>query len=56
MRLLSLSVVSVAAGLTLGNTALAQQIADTIYTGGPILTIDDAQPTVQAVRRLYKTI
>ncbi|EEX11601.1 amidohydrolase 3 [Ruegeria lacuscaerulensis ITI-1157] len=49
MRLLSLSAVSVAAGLTLGNMALAQQVADTIYTGGPILTIDDAQPTVQAV-------
>ncbi|WP_170461336.1 amidohydrolase [Ruegeria arenilitoris] len=49
MRLLSLSAVSVAAGLTLGNMALAQQIADTIYTGGPILTIDDARPTVQAV-------
>ncbi|WP_170372629.1 amidohydrolase [Ruegeria arenilitoris] len=49
MRLLSLSAVSVAAGLTLGNISLAQQLADTIYTGGPILTIDDARPTVQAV-------
>ncbi len=27
----------------------AQDIADTIYTGGPILTIDDAQPTTEAV-------
>ncbi len=29
--------------------ALAQDVADTIYTGGPILTIDDAIPTVEAV-------
>ncbi|WP_170391539.1 amidohydrolase [Ruegeria arenilitoris] len=49
MRLSSLSAVSVAAGLTLGNMALAQHVADTIYTGGPILTIDDARPKVQAV-------
>ncbi|WP_170452590.1 amidohydrolase [Ruegeria arenilitoris] len=49
MRLLSLSAVSVASGLTLGTMALAQQVADTIYTGGPILTIDDARPKVQAV-------
>ncbi|WP_170407762.1 amidohydrolase [Ruegeria arenilitoris] len=49
MRLSSLSAVSVAAGLTFGNMAFAQQVADTIYTGGPILTIDDARPTVQAV-------
>ncbi len=27
----------------------AQEIAETIYTGGPILTIDDAQPAVEAV-------
>jgi len=25
------------------------QVADTIYSGGPILTMDDAQPTVEAV-------
>ncbi len=29
--------------------ASAQEVADTIYTGGPILTIDDDQPTAQAV-------
>ena len=27
----------------------AQEIADTIYSGGPILTIDDTQPTAEAV-------
>ena len=27
----------------------AQEIADTIYTGGPILTIDDARPMAEAV-------
>lgn len=27
----------------------AQEIADTIYAGGPILTINDAQPTAEAV-------
>ena len=29
--------------------AMAQKIADTIYSGGPILTINDAQPTAEAV-------
>ena len=29
--------------------ASAQEIADTIYSGGPILTIDDAQPAAEAV-------
>jgi len=29
--------------------APAQEVADTIYAGGPILTIDDAQPTAEAV-------
>ncbi len=29
--------------------ASAQEVADTIYTGGPILTIDDDQPTAEAV-------
>jgi predicted amidohydrolase YtcJ len=33
----------------LSGTALAQTIADTVYTGGPILTINDAQPTAEAV-------
>lgn len=27
----------------------AQEVADTIYTGGPILTVDDAQPRAEAV-------
>jgi predicted amidohydrolase YtcJ len=30
-------------------SATAQEIADTVYTGGPILTIDDTQPNVEAV-------
>lgn len=34
--------------LTAGN-AWTQEIADTIYTGGPILTIDDARPGTEAV-------
>ena len=29
--------------------AWAQDMADTIYTGGPILTIDDALPVAEAV-------
>ncbi|MBE9638901.1 amidohydrolase [Salipiger pacificus] len=29
--------------------ALAQEMADTIYSGGPILTINDAAPTAEAV-------
>lgn len=38
----------VAAGLLAG-AAPAQEMADTIYTGGPILTISDSQPRVEAV-------
>ncbi len=30
-------------------SATAQEIADTIYSGGPIVTINDAQPTAEAV-------
>ena len=37
-----------ACGLVSGGIA-AQEVADTIYTGGPILTIDDARPTAEAV-------
>ncbi|AVO38446.1 amidohydrolase [Pukyongiella litopenaei] len=33
----------------LAGTAAAQEVADTIYTGGPILTIDDTQPKAEAV-------
>lgn len=31
------------------NSLLAQEIADTVYSGGPILTINDAQPNAEAV-------
>ena len=30
-------------------SALAQEIADTIYLGGPILTINDSAPRAEAV-------
>jgi predicted amidohydrolase YtcJ len=33
----------------LPSLAIAQEIADTIYSGGPILTIDDSTPTAEAV-------
>jgi predicted amidohydrolase YtcJ len=33
----------------LATTAVAQEFADTIYAGGPILTIDDANPRAEAV-------
>jgi len=35
--------------LAVGSSAAAQEIADTIYTGGPILTINDAEPNAEAV-------
>jgi hypothetical protein len=40
---------AVLALLVLPNLAMAQEIADTIYSGGPILTINDAAPTAEAV-------
>ncbi len=40
---------SVLALFVLPNLAMAQEIADTIYSGGPILTIDDSAPTAEAV-------
>lgn len=41
---------TVTAGLlAVATGAAAQEIADTIYTGGPILTINDAQPNAEAV-------
>ncbi|MDW4551461.1 amidohydrolase [Defluviimonas sp. D31] len=46
-NLLRSGAVIVALGLPVGATA--QEIADTIYAGGPILTINDAQPTIEAV-------
>jgi predicted amidohydrolase YtcJ len=44
-----LSTALLAGTLLTTGTARAQEIADTIYTGGPILTIDDAQPSAEAV-------
>jgi predicted amidohydrolase YtcJ len=42
--------VILAAGASLAAAnGLAQDVADTIYTGGPILTIDDAAPRAEAV-------
>lgn len=38
-----------AAGVLAASLAAAQDIADKVYTGGPILTIDDARPLVEAV-------
>lgn len=35
--------------LALPGLSLAQELADTIYTGGPILTINDEQPNAEAV-------
>src|SRR6056297_3678033 len=32
-----------------GSDAGAAEVADTIYAGGPIVTIEDAQPTAEAV-------
>jgi predicted amidohydrolase YtcJ len=40
---------AVLALLVLPNLAMAQDTADTIYTGGPILTINDAAPSAEAV-------
>ncbi|WP_251976690.1 amidohydrolase [Salinicola avicenniae] len=39
----------VAGAFCLATPAFAQEVADRIYSGGPILTIDDARPTVEAV-------
>lgn len=48
MRITSLVTAFAVLALPAG-TSRAQEIADTIYTGGPILTIDDAQPGAEAV-------
>lgn len=47
----ALSVVSVSLfiGLVLGSPVRAQDIADRIWTGGPILTMNDAAPTAEAI-------
>ncbi len=33
----------------LASATMAQEVADTIYSGGPILTIDDTRPTAEAI-------
>ena len=49
MRAIAASaVLSLGTMLAFGDAA-AQEIADTIYSGGPILTVNDAQPTAEAV-------
>lgn len=40
---------ALASGVLFANPIYAEVIADTIYSGGPILTINDAQPTSEAV-------
>lgn len=45
----SLRLITLACSTLLGSQALAAQMADQIWFGGPILTINDAQPKVQAV-------
>jgi predicted amidohydrolase YtcJ len=45
----SLCLGAVVGALAFPGIGSAQEIADTIYSGGPILTIDDTQPTAEAV-------
>jgi predicted amidohydrolase YtcJ len=49
MRNTRLPVALLAGVLSTAGAAWSQEIADTIYRGGPILTIDDAQPRAEAV-------
>ena len=42
-------VLMLAGALLASNGSHAQAIADTIYSGGPILTINDRQPVAEAV-------
>ena len=42
-------IATIASCTLLSGLLSAQEIADTIYTGGPILTIDDARPKAEAV-------
>ncbi|SFT86000.1 amidohydrolase [Sedimentitalea nanhaiensis] len=49
MKTLSLRGALMASVLLAGSVVSAQEIADTIYSGGPILTIDDDQPNAEAV-------
>ena len=49
MKHLPLAAALLAGSMLWTGAATAQQIADTIYSGGPIVTIDDARPTAEAV-------
>ncbi|MEO9780505.1 MAG: hypothetical protein ABJH07_20715 [Sedimentitalea sp.] len=40
---------ALASAVLAANPASAQVIADTIYSGGPIITINDGLPTAEAV-------
>jgi hypothetical protein len=45
----SLKAAFVVGTMLIPGAATAQEIADTVYTGGPILTMNDAQPNAEAV-------
>jgi predicted amidohydrolase YtcJ len=49
MKRTSIAAALLAGSLFAAPPLLAQEVADTIYSGGPILTINDAQPTAEAV-------
>jgi len=49
MTKMQLAVAAYLAMLATATVASAQEVADTIYSGGPILTIDDAAPAAEAV-------
>ena len=49
MKRTSIAATLLAGSLFGAQPLLAQEVADTIYSGGPILTINDAQPTAEAV-------
>lgn len=44
-----LRVVTLVGSILLAQSTLAAEIADYIWSGGPILTINDAQPRVEAI-------
>lgn len=44
-----LRVVTLMGSILLAQSTLAAEIADYIWSGGPILTINDAQPRVEAI-------
>lgn len=49
MRFIPALSFATAYALSFGQSASSQEIADIIYSGGPILTINETQPTVEAV-------